>query len=529
MIRVRQVKVEVYEYNESVLLSSTAKKLKINPSDIKKLDIIKQSIDARNKEIIYYIFEVNVLVDNELKLVNKLKNNDIFISPSLEYTFTDYGTQELLYPIVVVGSGPAGLFTTYNLLKNGYKVILIERGDNVDTRIKKINKFHETNELDPECNVQFGAGGAGTFSDGKLNTLVSDKLNRGRFVFETFIKYGANPDILYNFHPHIGTDVLQVVITKMLDDIIAMGGVVRFNTKLTDIIINENEVTGIVVNNSEVINTNNLVLAIGHSARDTYEMLNNLGISMSSKPFAIGLRVIHNQQVINESQYGKKYANILPPATYKVTYQSSLGRGVYSFCMCPGGYVVNSSSEEGCLCVNGMSYSNRDGENANSAIIVTISPKDFGENAMDGIKYLRDIETKTYNVGKGNVPIQLLKDYYLNKTSEMLGGIKPTIKGGYTLSNINEILPDYINDAIKEAFYDFDKHIKNFKSDDVILCASETRTSSPIRINRDDDYNSNIKGIYPVGEGAGYSGGITTSAIDGIVASEKIMHIYKAN
>lgn len=527
MIRVRQVKVLVENYNDETLLKQISKKLKINENKILSFDIIKQSIDARNKKEIYFIFEVNVKVPNELDIVNKLKKDDIFISPSLEYSYVPIGEEKIDKPIVVVGSGPAGLFCTYNLLRYGYPVILIERGSNVDERINKINNFHQNGVLDPNCNVQFGAGGAGTFSDGKLNTLVTDSLNRGRFVFNTFIKHGANPDILYNFHPHIGTDVLQEIIKNMIYEIETMGGKVLFNTKLTNINIKDNKVESIEVNNQDIIETNNVVLAIGHSARDTYEMLYDLKVEMIPKPLAIGFRVIHPQDMINESQYGDKYKNILPPASYKLTYQATNGRGVYSFCMCPGGYVVNSSSEENRLCINGMSYSKRDGENANSAIVVTIHPDDFGSSPLDGIKFLRNIEDETYKLGSGKVPIQLLGDYLTNQPSTKLGSVKPTIKGDYVLTNINGIMPSYIDEALHEAFNDYEKKIRGFKRSDAIICASETRTSSPIRIKRDDNFISNIVGIYPCGEGAGYSGGITTSAMDGIKVSEAIMNKYK--
>ena len=345
-------------------------------------------------------------------------------------------------------------------------------------------------------------------------------------VFEVFVECGASPEILYTHNPHIGTDVLRNIVINLRNKIINNGGEFVYNSCLTNININNNKITSVEINNKDIIETDILVLAIGHSARDTFEMLYKLNLNMESKPFAIGLRVQHPQELINKNQYGEKYYNNMPPASYKLTYQSSNGRGVYSFCMCPGGYVVNASSEKGRLAINGMSYHNRGSENANSAIVVTISPSDYGPNPLDGIVFQRNLEEKNYKLGNGKIPIQLLKDFHNSVENSNLGNIKPIFKGDYTCSDLNKLLPVEVSKSLKEAFIDFDKKIKGFNRDDAILAGIESRTSSPVRITRDEYFESNIKGIYPCGEGAGYAGGITTSAMDGLKVAESLIQKY---
>ena len=417
------------------------------------------------------------------------------------------------------------MFCGYILAENGYKPIIIERGEKVEDRIKTVDKFWNEGVLNKESNVQFGEGGAGTFSDGKLNTLVKDKFNRGRKVLETFVKCGAGEDILYSYKPHIGTDILVDVVKNMRNSIIDMGGEFRYNTLLTNIFIKDNKVVGIEVNNKEMINCDVLVLAIGHSARDTFKVLYNLGFNMSNKPFAVGVRVEHSQDMINLSQYGKKYKDILPPATYKLTYKASNNRGVYSFCMCPGGYIVNSSSEDNHLVINGMSYHDRDSGRANSAIVVTVNEKDYGESLFGGVEFQRNLERVAYKVGNGKIPVQRLEDFNLNKTCQLNKSL-PKTKGSYIASNLNEVLSKDICDSIKEGFVSFGKKIKGFDDSNTLLLGVETRTSSPIRIERDEDLEANIKGVYPCGEGCGYAGGITSAAIDGIKIAEKIGKKY---
>lgn len=515
MIRVRQVKVLI----NNDLKKEIAKKLKININEIKEIKIVKKSIDSRFKPNIYYVYEVDVKVLNEDKI---LKNNDIFKTPIEEYKFIPNGTNKL-NKIIIVGSGPSGLFCGYLLSLYGYKPLIIERGSDVDTRINKVNEFWNNNILDIECNVQFGEGGAGTFSDGKLNTLIKDKDYRMKKVFEIFVENGACKDIMYENKPHIGTDVLVKVVKNIRNKIIKNGGEFRFNTKLTNIKY-DNKITSIIVNDNEEINCDCLVLAIGHSARDTFKMLYENNINMQPKPFAIGIRIQHNQELINKNQYGINYKN-LPNANYKLTHTCKNGRGVYTFCMCPGGYVVNSSSENNMLAINGMSYHERNSGISNSAVIVTVSPKDFGFNPLDGIEYQRKLESITYKTGNGLIPTQKFIDYINNKKSNNLG-IEPKFKGSYQLANLNEIFPEYINESLKEGILAFDKKIKGF-ANDAIISAIESRTSSPVRILRDEYFESNIKGIYPIGEGAGYAGGITSSAIDGIKIAEAIMNKFR--
>ena len=513
MLRVRQIKVKVEEKN--ILKYEIANKLKTNINNIKEFKILKESIDARKKPIIYYVYEVAVELNN-YNYINK--NNDI--EEYIEEKYEIRKIKELDKPIIV-GSGPAGLFAAYMLSELGCNPIIIERGEKIEERVKSVDEFWKSGKLNINSNVQFGEGGAGTFSDGKLNTLVKDKENRCKKVFEIFIENGAPSDILYVNKPHIGTDLLRKVIINMRNKIISNGGVFMYNTTLTDLIIEDNKLKGIIINNNEKLYTDTLILAIGHSARDTFNMLYKNKLNISSKPFAIGIRIMHPQDMINKSQYGNN--NLLPPASYKLTHKASNGRGVYSFCMCPGGFVVNASSESNMLAINGMSNHARDEECANSAIIVTISNKDFGNNPLDGIEYQKKLESLTYKIGNGVMPIQLYKDFKNNKISTEFGEFKPCIKGKYTFSNLNEIFPKYIIDSLIEAIDAFDSKIRGFNRSDAILAAIESRTSSPIRIERDENFESNIKGIYPIGEGSGYAGGITTSAIDGLKIVENLL------
>lgn len=518
MLRVRQVKVDVLKKD---IVASLARKLKIDESDILDYEIIKESIDARDKDKIYFVYELDVNVKHEK---NIKKNNDVFESQKREYIFNKCGTKK--GNIIIVGAGPAGLFAAYILSENGYTPLVIERGKKVEERIEDIESFFETGVLNTESNVQFGEGGAGAFSDGKLNTMVKDSENRHFKVFDTFVKCGAPSDIMYSRYPHIGTDLLRIVIKNMREKIISMGGSFRFGCKLTDLVIENNELKEIVVNESEHLKCDALVLAIGHSARDTFEMILKRNLEMEGKPFAVGVRVMHEQNMINESQYGKKYKDILPAANYKLTYQTG-ERGVYTFCMCPGGYVVNASSEKGKLAINGMSNHDRNSGVANSAVIVTIGPKDFGPKPLDGVKYQRILEEKAFKIRNGKIPLQLLKDFNENIKSTSFGKIIPMVKGEYEFANLNEILPDYISKSLKEAFPSFGRKIRGFDKPDTVLAGVESRTSSPVRIIRNEFLESNIKGIYPCGEGAGYAGGITSAAIDGIRIAEELGKIYK--
>lgn len=527
MIRIRQIKIPIEKDNINHLKKKISIILNCQETDIKTISISKKSLDARKKPNIFYIYEVDVDIKNEEHLLKKHHiNKDIFLTPEEKYIYPEIGNKKINYRPIIVGSGPAGLFCAYLLAEKGYKPIIIERGEKIEERVKSVEEFWKTGVLNKNSNVQFGEGGAGTFSDGKLNTLVKDKSFRMKKVFEIFVESGADKDILYTNNPHIGTDVLRKVIVNLRKKIIGFGGEFHYNTTLTNINIKENKITSIEINHKEIINTDILVLAIGHSARDTFEMLDKKAFYLEPKPFAVGLRIQHPQELININQYGKNN-KLLPPASYKLTYQTKEGRGVYSFCMCPGGYVVNASSEERKLAINGMSYHDRNSLNANSAIVVTVSPKDYGTNPLDGLTFQRNLEEKVYILGNGKIPIQTIKDFHNSVESKKLGNIKPIFKGDYQLADLNKLFPSYITDSIKEALPNFDQKILGFNDDNAILAGVESRTSSPVRIPRNENLESSIKGIYPCGEGAGYAGGITTSAMDGLKVAESIISTYQ--
>ena len=517
MIRISNIKIDVLKDNEDYLIKKIEREINEKVIDYK---IVKKSLDARKD--IKYVYSVDIKVSNEDKVLKRNKNT--FKTPVEEYILNIEGTNELNYRPVVVGTGPSGLFIGYMLSKYGYKPILIERGERIEDRVKTVSSFWENNNLNEESNVQFGEGGAGTFSDGKLNTLVKDKSFRMKKVFEIFVECGAPKEIIYDYKPHIGTDKLREVVINMRNKIISYGGEFRYQTKLTDLIIKDNKLEGIIVNNKEEIKTNALFLGIGHSARDTYLVLQDRGLEMKSKPFAVGLRIIHKQEDINKSLY-RDYYDKLKEASYKLTYNTKDNRGVYSFCMCPGGYVVNASSEKNRLAINGMSNYKRDSGYANSAIVVSVTSKDYGEGLFDGVKFQRELEEKAYKLGNGNIPCQRYIDFKNNKISDKIDNV--CTKGNYTSCNLNDLLPDYISNSIKEAMPSFSKQISCFEDDNSVLLGIESRTSSPITILRDSFGESNIKGIYPVGEGAGYSGGITTSAMDGLKQVENFVKKYK--
>ena len=536
MIRINQLKLPI-EHKEQDIKKAAAKALRVNPEEIKELSIRKRSIDARKKNELKFIYAVDVTMKNEEKVVAKAKNPNVTISSEVAYQVKITGTNPMKHRPVVVGSGPAGLFCAYQLAVNGYRPILIERGAPVEERIKDVDEFWETNQLKPESNVQFGEGGAGTFSDGKLNTMVKDTYGRIRKVLEILVEHGANEEILYVNKPHIGTDHLREVVKNIREDILAHGGEVWFHTKLVDLEVEQGMLSKIhlldlINNQTREMDCSHLILAIGHSARDTFEMLYEKKIPMERKPFAVGVRMEHKQELISQNQYGDA-CSCLPAADYKVTYQASNGRSVYSFCMCPGGYVVNASSEEGKLVVNGMSYSDRAGENANSAIIVSVGEKDFlgipeaKDHPLAGMYFQRYYEALAYQTANGKVPVQLFKDLLTKTKSDTIGHIKPNLKGSYELANLYDCLPEEICDTIAEGVLAFDKMIPGFADGEAILSGVEMRTSSPIRINRDEHLESEIKGIYPCGEGAGYAGGITSAAVDGLKAFEALAANYR--
>ena len=519
VIRVRQIKILVDK--EQNITERIAKRLHIEEEDIVSYELEKKSIDARNKNSIYYVYDLLVSVKKEKSIPKYVFGKDVFVAETEKYVFPKESLSKDK-KIIIVGSGPSGLFCAYLLGEAGYKVLVLEQGEMMEERIKTVEEFFKTNKLNVFSNVQFGEGGAGTFSDGKLNTLVKDKMQRGRKVFETFVEHGAPKEIMYEQKPHIGTDVMRNVIVSMRDKMKKMGVDFKYNSKMTNVIIEKGIVVGVEVNNSEVISCDILVLAIGHSARDTFEMLYNKNIEMKAKNFAVGVRVEHPQKMINENQYGK-FAHLLSPASYKLTYQASNKKAVYSFCMCPGGFVVNASSEEGRVVVNGMSNYKRDEVNANSAIVVNVNNKDFGNGVLAGMEFQRKLEEKAYKLGAGLIPTQLYKDFVANKESNKYGSFAKVSKGMTSFANLRELFPDSINEALLEAIPYFDTKIKGFARDDMIMSGVESRTSSPVMIIRNELGESSIKGLYPCGEGCGYAGGITTSAMDGIKIAELIV------
>jgi Uncharacterized FAD-dependent dehydrogenases len=526
MIRVTQVKLTI-KHTQEALLKKLLTLLHIKEEDVLSYTIRRQSIDARKKPALFFVYTIDVEVKEERKLLKRhQKNANISKISLVPYVFPSSGERKLSHRPVVVGSGPAGLFCTYMLAKAGYKPLLIERGASVKERIKDVETFWETGELLPNSNVQFGEGGAGTFSDGKLNTVVKDSSGRNTEVLELFVKFGAPAEILYVNKPHIGTDLLCKIIHRIRTAIIKYGGEVRFHTQLTNISCNNQTLESIEVNHEETIKTEALILALGHSARDTFEMLYNVGLEMQAKSFALGVRIEHPQSLINQAQYGME-APELPAADYKLTAQLANGRSVYTFCMCPGGYVLNASSEDKKLAINGMSYHARDGENANSAVVVNVTPKDYKSNhPLAGLAFQRSLEEKAFRLGNGCIPIQRFEDYCkgVKTTKEMT--ILSNTKGKAVYANIRDIFPQELQEALEEGIYAFDKKLRGFASKDAILSAVESRTSSPIRIPRKDSFLSSITGVYPCGEGAGYAGGITSAAIDGLKVAEAIASTY---
>ena len=537
MIRINQLKLDIH-HSEADLKAKILKTLRIKEDALLSYSIQKQSIDARKKPDLFYVYAIDVIVKNESALKKHIKNKNIlFREKPIPYTVHVTGTEKLSCRPVIIGTGPAGLFCGYQLALLGYRPILLERGASVDERIADVDRFWEKGLLNLNSNVQFGEGGAGTFSDGKLNTLVHDSQGRNTRVLEIFVEQGAPKEILYQNKPHIGTDILARVVKNIRAFILSHGGEVHFHTQVVDIQTEtyngQKKLTALKVKNLldgtfSILNTNLAVLAIGHSARDTFSMLYKNGIPMDAKSFAVGIRMEHPQEMINQNQYGERYSKDLPAAAYKLTANLPNGRGVYTFCMCPGGYVVNASSESGRLAVNGMTYHARDGRNANSAVIVTVTPEDYGaENALSGVEFQRRLEEKAYQAGSGKIPVQLFADFCQNLPSKEPGNITPQMKGDYTWTNVRAIFPEELAASLEDGIKTFETKLSGYSRPDAVISGVESRTSSPVRIHRDDTMQSDLCGLYPCGEGAGYAGGITSAAMDGLKVAESIAQKYQ--
>ena len=513
MLRLDNVKVFKNADKEEVLRLAL-KKNRVSFDDVISFKILKKSIDARDKRNIHYLYSIAVEVRDERRYP-KLKRYE---PPVPDQIIINRRSE---YDPVIVGAGPAGLFCALTLIENGFKPIIVEQGNKVEERIEDVRRYRENGELDPRSNVQFGEGGAGTFSDGKLSTGINSVyINK---VLETFHKFGAPEEITYMAHPHIGTDNLVRILVNIRKYIEENGGRYYFATRFTDFKAEDDHLK--VICEERQFETDALVLAIGHSARDTFRMLLAKNVAMKRKNFSVGVRIEHLQKDIDLAQYGDQTDLDLPAAEYKLVYHDG-ERACYSFCMCPGGVVIASSSEPESIVTNGMSNYGRDGENANAGLLVNVLPEDIpGDDVLAGIDYQKELERKAFVLGGSNylAPVQRFEDFLNNHKSDHIGKVKPTYKPGYTLSNLNEILPEYVSRTLANGIDYFERKIRGFSDPDSILTAVETRTSSPVTVIRDENFVSNIRFIYPCGEGCGYAGGITSAAIDGIKTALKIM------
>jgi len=530
MIQINEIKLTLDEsLNEiDVLKKKISKQYSISFSDGKEFIIRKKAIDARNKSQILFVYNVELSLPNEATFIKKYPK----ITTAKDYSYPEiiHGVESLDSRITVIGFGPSGIFAALLLARHGYKPLILEQGEDAISRTKEIQKFLETGEFSKKASILFGEGGAGTFSDGKLNSLVNDV--RSLYVLEAFVKHGGPKEILYVNKPHIGTDILKKVIVNIRREIESLGGEIRFSSKVTDFHFKENSLTGIVINNKETISTKVCLLGIGHSAKETFKKLQEKEIHLEQKPFSLGVRIEHLQKMINESQYGKYSEHkALGAADYKLFYHSDNGRTCYTFCMCPGGTVMPSNGESGHIVTNGMSESARNKVNSNSALLVSVTPEDFpSKDPLAGFELQEKYEKIAFDKAGKNyqAPVQLVGDFLEEKCSTTFGNVIPSYKPGTSFVKMEEVLPKYVTKIIKEALPYFDSRLHGFASKDAILTGVETRSSSPVRIVRTDTHESSVSGLYPMGEGAGYAGGIMSSAIDGLKTAEIIIMKYKS-
>lgn len=523
-ILISNIKMPIRHTEEEVLLAARTFARK---KDIDAVNgaIYKKSLDARRKNDIHFVYSVAAETETPFngRIVDNITELDETVFADIEQLKKRARHFSARKKVVVVGSGPCGLFAAYLLAECGIEPTVIERGSDVDRRSEKVERFWKTGVLDKNTNVQFGEGGAGTFSDGKLNTRIGDTLQR--YVLEVFVKHGAPKDILYQAKPHIGTDYLKKCVKGMRESIIENGGKVMFDTCLTDICVKDGKIFGIELNGSEIMDCDVLILAPGHSSRDTYEMLARHGVLMEQKPFAAGVRIEHSREFINKMQYGSEYeSECLPTADYRLAYNGE-NRSCYSFCMCPGGVVVNASSEPESLVVNGMSYHSRMEKNSNSALVVSVRPEDFeSDNPLAGVEFQRKYEQLAYKAAGGRGVVQLARDFAVDKISSGFDGVFPSFTGETEFVDLRECLPEFISDTLKNGLEYFEKRIKGFSTGGAVLTGVEMRTSAPLRIKRNENSESvTMKGLFPAGEGAGYAGGIMSAAIDGVKVVQKII------
>ncbi len=527
MIRLFEIKLPI-DHSESALKKAAAKTLRISGTDIDTIQIRKQAVDARKKNSLYFVYTIDCAVKDEMNLVQKLNSKKIILAPDESYKNVVPGKESLHLNPVIIGSGPAGLFAGLLLAQNGYKPLILERGCDVDQRARDVESFWKNGTLNPNSNIQFGEGGAGTFSDGKLTTLINDP--RCKKVLQEFVASGAPDSILYANKPHIGTDLLREVVRNIRNRIIASGGNVLFQKQVTNIRADNNILKAVQINNSEWIDCTVAVFATGHSARDTVAMLHINLMNIVQKPFAVGVRIEHPQELIDRSQYGIFSSHPrLGAADYKMAFHGENHRSAFTFCMCPGGEVIAAASQKGGVVTNGMSYQARKGTNANAALLVNITPSDFPDtHPLSGFEFQRHWEEKAFLLGGSNyyAPVQRVEDFLLNRKSTKTGAVKPTYTPGVTPSDLRNCLPSYVIATLQKAIPHFAHQIAGFSLPDALLTGVETRSSSPVRLVRNALFESSINGIYVAGEGAGYAGGITSAAADGIRVAEAIIERY---